>query len=84
MHSRSDNIELMIKDKEDKVMEKLQSLLSRYQIGLETLMKDSDFIFDCVNLLQYKCHRINFKCDRWHVDSPDRIKNKKATMNPIN
>ena len=37
MHSKSDNIEIMITDKEDEVIKKLfQSILSRYQIGLET------------------------------------------------
>ena len=35
MHSKSDNIEIMINDKADEVVEEiLQSLLSRYQIGL--------------------------------------------------
>ena len=52
MHSKSDNIETMINDKADEIKEKLfQSLLSRYQIGFETLMKkDSDFISSCVQL----------------------------------
>ena len=46
----------MINDKiiEETVEERFQSHLSRYQFGLETSMKVSDFIFDCVNLLQYK------------------------------
>ena len=49
-------------DKAHEVIEELfQSLLSKYQIGLETSMKGSDFIFDCVNLLYWKCHKINFK-----------------------
>ena len=52
MHSKSDNIELMISDKADEIIEDFfQSLLSKYQIGLETSMKDSDFIFDCIHLL---------------------------------
>ena len=52
MHSKSDSIEIMINDKADEVIEKLfQSLLSRYQIGLERSMKDSDVIFGCVHLL---------------------------------
>ena len=84
MHSRSINIELMINGKEDEVIEELFQYLSRYQVGFETSLKGSDFIFDYVNLLQYKCHRINFKCDRSYIDSPDWIKNKKATINPIN
>ena len=50
MHSKSDNIEIVINDEADKIIEKLfLSLLSTYQIGLETSMKGSDFIFDCVH-----------------------------------
>ena len=62
MHSKSDNIEIMINDKADEVMEEFfQSLLSRYQIRLEISMKGSDFIFDCVHLFYYKRHKISFK-----------------------
>ena len=60
IHSKSDNVEMMINDKEDKVIEELyQSLLSKYQIGLETSVEGSDFIFDSVHLLHYKCHKRN-------------------------
>ena len=56
MHSNSDNIEFMIYDNTDEVIEELfESLLCKYQIGLETSMRRSDFIFDCVHLLYYKC-----------------------------
>ena len=37
----------------------ITSLLSRYQIELETSVKGSEFVFDCVHLLYYKCHKIN-------------------------
>ena len=40
------------------IEELLQSLLSRYQIGLDT-MKGTNLIFDCVYLLYYKCYKIN-------------------------
>ena len=39
--------------------EHFESLLNRYQIALKTLMEGIDFIFDCVHLLYYKCHKIN-------------------------
>ena len=55
-----------------------------YQIGLETSMKGSDFIFDCVNSLYYKCHKIDLNRGGSYIDSPGRVKYKKATMNPIN
>ena len=48
MHSKSNNIEIMINDKADEAIEEpFQSLISRYQIGLETSMKGSDSVFDC-------------------------------------
>ena len=34
-------------------------------------------------LLQCKYHKINFKRGESYIDSPDWIKNKKATTNPI-
>ena len=58
IHSKSDNIKIMTNDKAGEVIEKLfQSLLSRYQIMLETLTKGSNFIFNFVHLLYYICHK---------------------------
>ena len=41
-------------------------------------MKNSEFIFDCVHLLHYKCHKINPNRGGSYRDSLDWIKNKKA------
>ena len=72
MHSKNENIELMINDKEDEVIKELfHFFLSRYQHELETSMKSNDFIFDCAHLLYYKCHKINFKRGGSHTDFPD-------------
>ena len=69
----------------DEVIHELfQSFLSRYQIGLETSMKSSDFIFDSVHLLYHNCHKIHFKQGGSYIDFRDWIKNKKATINLIN
>ena len=52
MPLRSENIEVMTYDNVNEVIEEVfESLLSRYQIGLETSMKESNFIFDSVQLL---------------------------------
>ena len=46
MHLKGNNIRIMVNDKANEVIEKtFQLLLSRYQIGLETSMRGSDFIF---------------------------------------
>ena len=55
----------------------------RYQTGLKESMKSGDFVFDCINLLRYKCHKINLECDRPYIDSPVWMKNKKPTNSPI-
>ena len=47
-------------------------------------MKGSEVVFDYVQLLYYKCHNINLNFSRLYIESPGWIKNKKATLNPIN
>ena len=80
MHSKSDNTEIMIYDREDKFIQDLfESLLNRNHIESETPMRGSDFTFDYDNLLRCKCHQINLKQSGSYADSPDLIKNKKQT-----
>ena len=51
------NIEVITYDNVNIVIEELfEWILSRYQIGLETRIRGSYFIFVCVNLMYYKCH----------------------------
>ena len=83
MHSKSDNIEIMISDKADEVIKQLvDSLKNRYENNLES-MKGSEFVFDCVQLLYYKCCEMNANRGGSYIDFPDWIKNKRATLNPI-
>ena len=51
---------------------------------METLVKSSGLVFDCVNLLYYKCGKISMSHNRLYIDSPDWIKNKKAKLNLVN
>ena len=84
MHSKSDNIEIMMNDEADKVVKKLfDSTESRYQYNLK-LMKSSEFVFDYVHLLYHKCHKINLNRYGSYMDSPAWIKNKEVTINLIN
>ena len=84
MHSKSDNIEIMIYDEADKVVkEPIDSLKNRYQNHSES-MKGSEFVFDYVHLLYYKCQKINLNHDGSYIDSLSCIKNKKAAINVIN
>ena len=56
-------------DKTDKVIKEIfKSLLSWYQIGLESSIKGGSYcIFDCVHLCYHKCHKINLKCGRLYI-----------------
>ena len=48
----------MVSDEADEVIEKLfNSLKKRYQNNLKSMI-GSEFVFDYVHLLYYKCHRI--------------------------
>ena len=81
MHSKSYNIEFMSYDNANEVTNELfESLLSRYQIGLEKSMRRSDLIFELVQLLYCKCHKIHFKREGSYIDFRDWIKKKKAKM----
>ena len=82
MYSKSGYIEIMINEKSSEDIGQLfQSLLSRYQIWLETSMKGSDFVFDYIYLLYCKCHKTNFNNGRSYISSPNWIISKKATKN---
>ena len=50
MHSKSDNIQIVINDRVDEIIEELFSI---------TPLKGSDFIFYCVPLLYYKYYKRN-------------------------
>ena len=83
MHSKSNNIEFIPYDNANEAADELlESPLSRYQSDLETSMRGSDFIFDSVQLLYYKCYKINFKHGGSYNDSQDWTKKKKTTINP--
>ena len=77
----------MIYDKTDEATEEIfESLLSSYQTGLEESMKRSDFVFDCVNLLLYRCHKINLGPEMWWIIYKFSWLDKKQeiSINPIN
>ena len=84
MHSKSDNIEIMINDETYEVIKELfDSLKNRYQNNLESV-KGSEFVFNYFHLLYYKYHKINPYRGGSYLDSRDWIKSKKAAINPIN
>ena len=66
----------MISHKADEVIKKLFDLFkNRYQNYFE-LIRSSDFVFDYVQSLYYKYHKINRKIS--YIDSPDWILKQKS------
>ena len=67
MLSRSNDIKsLSCNDANEVVDELFESLCLRYQENLETSMRESDFIFDLVQMMH-----VNFRCGGSFIDSLD-------------
>ena len=74
----------MVSDEAEEVIKEIfDSLNNIYQTKLESI-KDNEFVFDYFHLLFYKYHKTNPNRGRSYIDSPDRIKTKKAIINSIN
>ena len=85
MHTRSDNIEIMIGDDNDDIIEELfKSFLQKYEENLQNKMRGSDFEFDGVNFLYYDFNKISLNRGGSYIDSPKWLENKKSTINPKN
>ena len=60
------------------------SILKRYQEGLEISMGESDFVFDYVESLKHIFYKVDIKRSGSYIETPEWIKNKKTTINPHN
>ena len=63
----SDNVEIIIGSEADEIIKEV-SLLQRYQEGLEASMRGSEFVFDGVNSLHYKLHKISLNRGGSYID----------------
>ena len=71
----------MVNDEDDEIIEeRFKSLQNRYPNNLEESMKGSDFVFNYVRLLYYKCRKINPNCGGSYIDSLDRIKKQQKIL----
>ena len=79
MYNKSHNTEIMMGNEAYEIIEKLfESLLQNYQ------KKKLEFVPDSINLLYYHLQKIGLKRGGSYIDSPEWLKNKKATINPKN
>ena len=80
MYSRSNNVRFTSYNDANEVVDELfDSLCSRYEGTLETSMRESDFFFYSVQMMYYKCHKVNFRLGGSYNDSPDWIEKNKST-----
>ena len=83
MHAKSYNVEIMMSSETNEINEEFfQSFLQRYEERLEeSVMRGSEFIFDIVDALCYDLNKVSLSRGGSHIDSPERLKNKKETIN---
>ena len=75
----------MIGNKTGEMIEKLfDSLLQNYCKNLEEPIKGREFVPDSIDLLYCHLQKVGLKRGRSYIDSPEWLKNKKATINPKN
>ena len=72
MRTKSDNIEIMMDSETDEIIEIIfESLLERYQEGLEQSLRGSEFIFDSVDALYYDLIKVSLSRVGSYIDSPE-------------
>ena len=78
----SDNVSIMRGSDTDDIIRKLfRSFLRNYQEELK-IIKGSNFVFESVELMDYKIHGVRLKRPRSYIKSPEWLANKKAPINP--
>lgn len=59
IHSKTNNIEIMISNEANQIIKLSELLLNRFQLALEKSMKDSDFVYDRIDGMHYKCNKMS-------------------------
>ena len=80
----SDNVSIMRGKNTNAIIKEIfRSFLQNYQQELK-MIKGSNFVFESVNLLDYKLHRVRLKRGGSYIKFPKRLLHKGATINPKN
>ena len=79
-----DNVSIIWDSYSNDIIRKLfRSSLHNYQEELK-INKGSDFVFESVELMDYKLHRVRLRRGGSYIKSSDGLLHKKATINPKN
>ena len=80
----SDNVSIIQGiDTNNFIKELFESFLHDYQENLK-MIKGGDFVFENVDILDYKLHRVRVKRGGSYIKSPKWLEHKKASINPKN
>ena len=80
MHTISNNKEIITDSETNDIIEELRkSYLQNYQKSLEESIRGSEFVFNTIDLLYYHLQKLGLKRGGSYIDSPERLKNAKAT-----
>ena len=83
MHTKSNNVEIMIGSETDEIIEDLfESFFQKYQERLEYSMRGREFAYDSADALYHNLNKVSLSRGGSYIDSPKWVKNKKATINP--
>ena len=71
MHTKSNNVEIMMGSETDEIIEDLfESFFQKYQEGLEESMRASEFAYDSVDTLHHNHNKVGLSRGRSYIDSP--------------
>ena len=80
----SDSVSILWGSDTDYIIREIcRPFLRDYQEELK-IIKGSDFVFQSVELVNYKFHRVRLRRGLSYIISPEWLANKKATINPKN
>ena len=80
----SDNVSIMRGKNTNAIIKEIfRSFLQNYQQELK-MIKGSNFVFESVDLLDYKLHRVRLRTSGSYIKSPEWLLHKGATINPKN
>ena len=83
LYVRSDNVSIMQAIDTDDIIRDIFRSFLHFQEELK-IIKGSDFVFESVDLLDYKLHKVSLRRGRLYVKFPEWLANKNATINPKN
>ena len=79
MHTRSNNVEIMVGSETNEIIKDLfESVLQKYQEGLEESMRRSEFVHDSVDVLYFNLNKVSLsRVDHIYI-YPQMVKKQKG------